>query len=170
MSSELIKTVNLGSTKSGLTHVGYQLINMQGVIATARTTAGVYEVTANSGVYAALIEFSDGFRGTIMWDTGEDIPVFAAEEYNHSVNGASVLNQINDLAAQINFIRAMTAGRWTLNRADATMSFYDESGLQLLMSYNLKDDKGNASIENVFDRTTLISNAPDYSTILNDSE
>lgn len=170
MTSDLIKTVNFGSTKTGLTHVGYRLINIIGAITSERSEVGVYETVPGSGIYAALISFAAGFRGTIIWDTGEITPSFAAEEYNHAVNGASVLNQINDLAAQINFIRAMTSGRWTLNRADATMSFYDESGLQLLMSYELKDDKGNPSIEAVFDRITRISNAPDYSIILNDSE
>lgn len=170
MSSELIKTVNFGSTKSGLAHVGYQLINAQGTVSFERTETGVYETTTGSGIYAALVEFSDGFRGTIMWDTGEAIPVFAAEEYNHSVNGASVLNQLNGIVEQVNFIRAMTAGKWSLNRENSTMSFYDESGTQLIMEYNLKDDKGNPSIENVFERTAYISNAPDYSAKILDTE
>lgn len=170
MSSELIKTVNFGSTKSGLTRVGYQLINAYGAVSFERTETGVYETAAGSGIYAALIEFSDGFRGTIMWDTGEEIPVFAAEEYNHSVNGASVLNQLNGIVEQVNFIRAMTAGRWHLNRESSTMSFYDESGTQLLMEYDLKDDKGKPSIENVFERTTSVSNAPDYCVKISDTE
>jgi hypothetical protein len=170
MSSELIKTVNLGSTKSGLAHVGYQLINAQGTVSFERTETGVYETAAGSGIYAALVEFSDGFRGTIMWDSGEEIPVFAAEEYNHSVNGASVLNQLNGIVEQVNFIRAMTAGKWSLDRTSSTMSFYDESGTQLLMEYDLKDDKGNPSIENVFERTTCVSNAPDYGARISDSE
>jgi hypothetical protein len=50
------------------------------------------------------------------------------------------------------------------------MSFYDESGTQMLMEYDLKDDKGNPSIENVFERTACVSNAPDYGTIISDSE
>jgi hypothetical protein len=170
MESELIKTVNFGSTKSGLSQVGYRLIGMTGNVVLERTEFGVYETAPRSGIYAALISFSEGFRGTILWDTGETAPVFAAEEYNHSVDGASVLQQMNGIVEQINFIRAMTAGRWCLDKNSATMSFYDESGTQLLMTYTLTDDKGKPSIESVFDRTTKFSNAPDYTRVIVDSE
>lgn len=170
MSSELVKTVNFGSTKSGLSHVGYRLISFSGAVTTERTESGVYETVSGSGIYAALIEFSSGFRGTILWDTGEDPAAFAAEEYNHAVNGSTVLQQMNGIVEQINFIRAMTAGRWCLDKDTATMSFYDESGSQLLMTYTLFDDKGNPSIEAVFDRTTKVSNAPDYVRVALDSE
>jgi hypothetical protein len=50
MSSELIKTVNFGSTKSGLTRVGYQLINAYGTVSFERTETGVYETAAGSGI------------------------------------------------------------------------------------------------------------------------
>ena len=143
---------------------------MTGNVVSERTETGVYETAPRSGIYAALISFSEGFRGTILWDTGESTPVFAAEEYNHSVNGSTILQQMNDIIAQVNFIRAMTAGRWCLDKGSATMSFYDESGTQLLMTYALTDDKGKPSVESVFDRATKVSNAPDYARVIVDSE
>lgn len=170
MSSELIKTANFGSTKSGLSNVGYRLIDAAGAISTERTEAGVYETVPGSGIYAALIVFPAVFRGTILWDTGEPQPVFAAEEYNHAVNGSTVLQQMNGLVEQVNFIRAMTSGRWTLDKTSSTMSFFDESGLQLLMTYALSDDKGNPSIEAVFDRSVKVSNAPDYAQVIIEPE
>lgn len=70
MTVSQIKLVNFGKTRSGLSTVGYAIFTSAGSIFTARTTSGVYELTS-SGIYGANIEFSDGFRGSIVWDTGE---------------------------------------------------------------------------------------------------
>jgi len=47
----------------------------------------------------------------------------------------------------------MTAGRWHLNKKDCTMTYYDESGKNMLVTYQLADENGNPSIESVYDRT-----------------
>jgi hypothetical protein len=48
----------------------------------ARTTAGVAELAAGSGCYSAVIDRPAGFRGAIVWDTGEAAPAFAGEDIN----------------------------------------------------------------------------------------
>lgn len=76
MSYVLYKAVDFGPAKTGLSTVGYTLAGG------ARVTAGVAEVGVATGVYAALVTFADTFKGSLLWDSGEVSPVFAAEEIN----------------------------------------------------------------------------------------
>ena len=167
MPSSLVKTVNFGSTKTGLADsVGYRLIDSFGIVAQERTQLGIYETYSGTGIYAANIEFPDDFTGTILWDIEGPRPVYAAEEFNNSINGTGVSRQVNevtsqvslvsdqvtDLADEIRFIRGMTAGRWKLDKKTATMTFYDESGKNELVTYELLDADGKPSLDSVYDR------------------
>jgi hypothetical protein len=167
MPSSLVKTVNFGRTKSGLTtSVGYRLIDATGLVAQERRQVDVYETFTGTGIYAASIIFPDDFTGTILWDIEGDRPVYAAEEFNNSINGTGVsqqvadvtmqvgivTDQVTDLADEIRFIRGMTAGRWTLDSNDSTMTFYDESGRNVLVTYEMFDARGRPSLESVYDR------------------
>jgi len=168
MPTTLIKTVNFGSTKTGrAATIGYRLIDDTGTPIQARSQAGVYEAFPGTGIYAANITFPDDFVGTILWDSDGEKPVYAVEEFNNAINGTGVIQQVNevtsqvsvitgniaDLADEIRFIRGMTAGRWHLNKKDCTMTYYDESGKNMLVTYQLSDENGNPSIESVYDRT-----------------
>lgn len=167
MPVELIKAVNFGTTKSGLTgEVGYRLIDSMGLSVQSRSSVDIYETFPGTGIYASSILFPDDFVGTILWDTGGEKPVYAVEEFNNAINGTGVSQQVNevtmqvnmvtdkmiDLADEIRFIRGMTAGRWTLDKKDCTMTYYDESGKNVLVTYQLSDENGNPSIESVYDR------------------
>lgn len=167
MSSSLVKTVNFGSTKAGLTpSVGYRLIDAAGLVTQERQQVGIYETFAGTGIYATSIIFPDDFTGTILWDIEGNRPVYAAEEFNNSINGTGVsqqvadvtmqvgivTDQVSDLADEIRFIRGMTAGRWTLDSKDSTMTFYDESGRNALVTYEMLDAQGSPSLESVYDR------------------
>ncbi len=88
MSATIIKTVNFGNSKTGLEgSVGYTLYNTNESVKQARTTTGVYELSSGTGIYVCNIIFDDDWNGTILWDTGEATPSFAAEEYNHQEAG-----------------------------------------------------------------------------------
>lgn len=167
MTTSLIKTANFGRNKTGRASLtGYRLIDDTGVAVRERTQVGVYETYPGTGIYAADISFEDGFKGTILWDIEGDNPVFAAEEFNDIVNGGAVKqqvtevttqvgivsDQVTDLADEIRFIRGMTAGRWTLDKKDSTMTYYDESGMNVLVTYEMLDERGKPSIESVYDR------------------
>lgn len=153
MPCEQVKTVNFGSTKSGLSgSVGYTIMNTKGTVVTPRTTEGVYETLPGSGIYAKLICFPDDFRGTIAWDTGEVKPAYAAEEYNFTENTNKLMWRLEDAITQIKFIRGMTAGRWCLDEENATMSFYSDEDDSLLVTYKLFDESNKPSIERVFER------------------
>lgn len=164
------KSVNFGKTKGGLDTVGYRLIDMTGAEVSARSI-NTREALAGIGIYTADVFFPDDFRGTILWDTGGDDPVYATEDYDYTSTSTSIVEQVNATTStvisqvdammeQIVFIRGLTAGRWTLNKKDATMEFYDESGQNLLITYQLRDENKNPSIESVFDRTIVESKSP----------
>lgn len=154
MSVSLVKSANFGRSKSGLSgQVGYQVVDTSGNIIASRTTVSVSEVIAGSGIYSALIEFPDNFRGMIAWDTGGANPAFAAEEYNAEENNAgiesgAILNVSND----VEIIRQMTTGRWHLSAENSTMTFYREDNVTPIFTYELFDENEKPSIESVFQR------------------
>jgi len=162
MPCEVNRTVNFGTTKSGLRHVGYCLLNTKGAIIRPRSELGVHEVGEGTGIYSAMVCFPDQFRGTVLWDTGENNPAFAAEEYNYYDNNSVMLEQMKYVFDQLSFLRGLQAGRWALKKETAEMIFYDETGENMLVSYSMTDSKGEPSLEEVFDRVVNEINAPEY--------
>jgi len=162
MPCEVNRTVNFGTTKSGLRHVGYCLLNTKGAIVHARTERGVHEVGEGTGIYAAMVCFPDQFRGTVLWDTGQARPSYAAEEYNYYDNNDVMLEQMKYVFSQLSFLRGLQAGRWALKKETAEMTFYDETGENMLVSYAMMDSNGKPSLEEVFDRVVNEINAPEY--------
>lgn len=76
MSFQRYRTAAFGTAKSGLSTVGYRLNGG------TRTTAGVAEVGAGSGIYGALVTFPDDFTGSILWDTGDSSVAYAGGAVN----------------------------------------------------------------------------------------
>lgn len=91
--------VNFGSSKGGLSTVGYTIYNSDGTTYQARTTAGVSELGTSTGIYFAEEDLGTGFAGMILWDTGEATPRYAPAEANFGQ-----LNQIDENADKINLI------------------------------------------------------------------
>jgi hypothetical protein len=95
------RTAEFGSSRGGLTTVGYTLSGG------SRITAGVAEVGTNTGIYGALVEVPDGFQGSILWDTGEgESTVYAGGAVNPDagvleapVGGGTFLQAIRAIAA-----------------------------------------------------------------------
>lgn len=79
MSVQSIKSVNFAT--SGLTTVGYQLLNPDKTVKQARTITGVSEIGI-TGIYCCQITFDDAWAGVILWDTGEASPTYAIEDYS----------------------------------------------------------------------------------------
>jgi hypothetical protein len=86
----LFKSVNFGSDETGLTTVGFTLINSDGSINQSRSTSGVFEIKTNCGVYGSYIDFdTTGWTGVILWDTGSISPVYASEEFNYQIDDST---------------------------------------------------------------------------------
>ena len=67
---------DFGPRYTGLATVGYTLPGG------SRTTSGVSELAAGTGIYGASITHADTIRGALMWDTGGGSPAYAFEEVN----------------------------------------------------------------------------------------
>jgi hypothetical protein len=94
----MIKTVNFGDGYSGLTTVGYTLINSDGSTYQSRTTSGVFEVQIDSGIYGVEINFDDPVNLIILWDDGQDEPLYASEEiYIDNSDTTSILDIVTDI-------------------------------------------------------------------------
>ena len=153
---------NFGSTKSGLLDVGYCLLNTKGAIVRDRTCESVIEVGEGTGIYSARICFPHQFRGTILWDTGEENPVYAAEDFNYYDNNEVVLDQVKSIFDQLTFLRGIQAGRWSLKKETSEMTYYDETGERVIASYVMLDSNGKPSLDEVFDRIVVKMNATSY--------
>jgi len=79
----IFKTVNFGPARSGLSTVGYTILNTDGSTKQARTTAGVSEIVPSSGIYGADVSFDDNWNGILLWDTGETTPKYGSEDFNY---------------------------------------------------------------------------------------
>ena len=75
--------VNFGTSQTGLSTVGYTLISADGTTKQARTTTGVSEVQALTGMYQATMTFDDDWQGQILWDTGAATPRYAIESFDY---------------------------------------------------------------------------------------
>jgi len=92
------RSVSFGVRKTGLSTVGYQLINTDGSVKLARTTSGISELVTGSGVYGGNISFDYSWDGFIVWDTGEGSLLYASENFNYDIyrafKGGSVMQNI----------------------------------------------------------------------------
>ncbi len=139
MSIKLLKNVNFGTNKKGLDTIGYRLYHIDGSASGSRVASNVNEVGSNTGIYSTVIEFSDHFSGSILWDTGESPAVYAVEDYN-------------GVEQDIDVTRHMTSGRWEIDKINYRMTFYRENATDEVSSYDLFDSAGNPSFTEVFER------------------
>lgn len=173
-------TVDFGSSKSNATGsngVGFTILDMTGSIVEPRTTDGVTQVAP--GIYSAAPHFPhDDPSYQILWDTGAAFPktYYASETVNNlkqffeltasisAVNNAvsmaaDVLSDARDdltqLKIDVALIKDFTTGRWKM--MNNQMIFYKEDNLTEIARYSLFDDRGNPSMESVFERKKIVS-------------
>lgn len=163
-----LRNVNFGRSHADLTGssgVGYSILDYSGSIVTPRTTTGVYQLMSGSGLYAAYIDFSDGFRGQIMWDCpafsgsgGSFQQTYATEGYNVEENDpkvAQTYDAVNSVTGTIQSIHDMNYGRWKLDKTSNQMLFYAPDNVTLIATFNLFDDAGNPVFDGVFERRSV---------------
>ena len=142
MAINLVKTVNFGPSKGGLSTVGYRLYSSVGVLSGSRITAGVGEVLDSSGIYSASIHFASDYNGSILWDTGGSSPVYASEDYN-------------SIEEKIEFINAIEGGRWVLNETTKQMVFYKSDNTTIVAKFGMSGSDGTPTTDKVFQRNRL---------------
>jgi len=139
MALSIIKTANLGTGMAGQTgNVNYTLYWPSGNIYSTRSTTGIYEVVASSGIYGVNISVANNFSGSIVWDV-ESTSVYAVESIEEDVNSR--------------YTRELTAGKWKIDSSAKQMIFYKEDNTTEITRFDLKDRTGAASFTEVFERS-----------------
>lgn len=146
-------SVNFGKLKANAVAangVGYAVLDQEGTVVTARTTAGVYQTAP--GIYAALITFSSDFVGQVVWDTGAffDDVSYASEDLNGIAKLDDLYNAVTAMDERIQGIYDIQFGRWKI--INNQMIFYKDDNTTEVVRFNLLDDAGNPSIDAVFER------------------
>jgi hypothetical protein len=106
----LYQTVSFGSSKAGLSTVGYRLYDGNGDQIGDRITTNIQDL--GGGQYGAVVAVPDNFVGRITWDSGELTPVYASAELNtpdFQVVTDTVLAAIKSLNIKVNPERVVLA-------------------------------------------------------------
>ena len=140
MTIKLVKSVNFGRSQRGLATVGFTLIDGDGNVSAARSTAGVHEVGTDTGIYASQINFTTEFSGSILWDTGGGNPRYASEEYNPTDE-------------RLKFNYDIAGGKWILDPTLNQMIFFAEDNTTEIARFDMKDSAGSPTVNEVFSRT-----------------
>jgi|MDTB01.2.fsa_nt_gb hypothetical protein len=149
MPTNVVKTVNFGTSKASLSTAGYRIYSTAGALSGTRVTSGVGEVLNGSGIYSGSIHLSEGFIGHILWDTGGSAPVYASEDVDNT------LNTLSFISSSIEHTKHMTAGRWQILTASNQMVFYKDDNTTELARYDLFDETGEKSYTSVFQRVKV---------------
>jgi len=150
MAINIVKTVNFGTNKGGLSAPGYRIVSTSGDLSGSRITSGVGEVISSSGIYSASVHIADNFTGYILWDSGESTPIYASEDIDNTIHTLSMLS------SSIDFTRQHQAGRWTIDTNNFQMIFYKEDNTTEIARYDLTDESNQPSYTSVFTRTKVV--------------
>jgi len=86
-------TVQFGPRYASWPTVGYTLRDSSGATIGEHISDGVSEIPVGSGSFGVLVDLPDEFHGSIVWDTGDDEPVFAIEEINLAASGPAIASR-----------------------------------------------------------------------------
>ena len=170
MSNSQLQNVNFGPFRANVTGssgIGYALLDENGATVSAFTTAGVYQLTSGSGLYAAYVTWPDSFNGQILWTCP---PVttpaglilsqsYATEGYNTEESYELLSGTI---APQVQGLYDVAFGCWRIDTAAKTMTFYKGADPMspVVAVFNLYDDVGNPTYDGVFERVLVGSVTP----------
>jgi len=149
MAINIVKTVNFGVSKTGLSGPGYRIYNTSGASSGSRVTSGVGEVYNGSGIYSASIHIADNFTGYVLWDTGEGTPVFASEDVDNTISTLTMIS------SSVDFTRDMTAGRWKLDEDLNQMIFYKDDNSTVVARFGMSGSDGSPTVSEVHERRRL---------------
>ena len=90
MSNFISYYASFGSSKTGLATVEYTQLGAAAAVLAASTGTGVYEV--GGGVYGVDVVLEAGVR-SLLWTTGEAVPIFAQEDMLDNFNKQALINK-----------------------------------------------------------------------------
>jgi len=137
---KLVKTVNFGTGLSNRpASVYYSLYNTLGTSTVFRSTGSIYQVGSGTGIYGSEVSLSQNFSGSILWEitSSDGNVVFASDE----------------VEIDSRLTRHFTVGKWQIDKTANEMIFYQDDNVTEMGRFNLADNTGKPSTDQVFIRT-----------------
>ena len=137
---KVLQTANLGKGYSDRTSdIRYSIYDTLGSETTSATNTGVYQLGSSTGLYGVELNLNNRFSGSIVWSVDGNTSVYATEEIKMDQKMASFIH----------------TGRWIIDEDANQMVFYEDDNVTEIARYDLKDRDGNASIDEIFERTRV---------------
>ena len=137
---KVLQTANLGKGYSDRTSdIRYSIYDTLGSETTSATNTGVYQLGSSTGLYGVELNLNNRFSGSIVWSVDGNTSVYATEEIKMDQKMA----------------RFIHTGRWIIDEDANQMVFYEDDNVTEIARYDLKDRDGNASIDEIFERTRV---------------
>ena len=137
---KVLQTANLGKGYADRTSdIRYSIYDTLGSETTSATNTGVYQLGTSTGLYGVELNLNNRFSGSIVWSVDGNTSVYATEEIKMDQKMA----------------RFIHTGRWIIDENTNQMVFYEDDNVTEIARYDLKDRDGNASINEIFERTRV---------------
>ena len=137
---KVLQTANLGKGYADRTSdIRYSIYDTLGSETTSATNTGVYQLGTSTGLYGVELNLNNRFSGSIVWSVDGNNSVYATEEIKMDQKMA----------------RFIHTGRWIIDENTNQMVFYEDDNVTEIARYDLKDRDGNASIDEIFERTRV---------------
>ena len=137
---KVLQTANLGKSFGGISgSIRYTLYDSLGTQTASSRNTGIYEIGSDTGIYGVQLNLSTQFSGSIVW----------------SINGNSNIFAVEEVKIDQKMARYIHTGRWEVEAATKQMVFYQDDNTTEIARYQLLDRSGNASIEELFQRTLI---------------
>ena len=137
---KLVKTVNFGRGLSNRpASVHFSLYDTLGVASIFRSSGSIYQLGSGTGVYGSQVSLNQNFSGSILWEI--------------TASNGEVVFASDEVEVDSRLTRHFTVGQWEINKEDNVMIFYQDDNVTEIGRFDLKDDKGVGSTEQVFKRT-----------------
>ena len=137
---KLVKTVNFGKSLSDLpANVHFSLYNTLGAATLFRSSGSIYQVGSGTGIYGSEVSLSQDFSGSILWEV--------------TASNGSVIFASDEVEIDSRLTRHFTVGQWEIDKNTNEMIFYQDDNVTEMGRFNLTDNNGNPSTDQVFTRT-----------------
>jgi len=137
---KLVKTVNFGKGLADLpASVHFSLYNTLGVASIFRSSGSIYQIGTGTGIYGSEVSLSQNFSGSILWEV--------------TASNGNIVFASDEVEIDSRVTRHFTVGKWKIDKSTKEMIFYQEDNTTEMGRFDLADDKGTASTDQVFIRT-----------------
>lgn len=126
VNQELAYTVNFLMSRSGLSTVGYTLLNKNHTVFRSRSVTGVVEVQSGgspTGIYSVKLKLTEEFVGYILWDTGQDPEGTGVDRLRSAVEEVSIIPAVEGGSGGLTTV--------LLDIMEAVKALYEENTIKL---------------------------------------